>query len=179
MHRQLALHGVDPQRYGFRIESGRLGPRGNERLKLLLEQLEALHAKDPFDTIFITGDMTDAGLSSEWAEFLCAFTNHPSLACSVLMLPGNHDLNIVDRANPARFDLPTSSSRPLRKLRALSAMSALQGDRVRVVDREKDCIGETLENALRPYRADLERFADIARPVLSNKIPEIGLEHSQ
>jgi 3',5'-cyclic AMP phosphodiesterase CpdA len=114
MHRQLALHGVDPQRYGFRIESGRLGPRGNERLKLLLEQLEALHAKDPFDTILITGDMTDAGLSSEWAEFLCAFTNHPSLACRVLMLPGNHDLNIVDRANPARFDLPTSSSRPLR-----------------------------------------------------------------
>jgi len=61
----------------------------------------------------------------------------------------------------------------LRKLRALSAMNAVQGDRVRVVDREKDCIGETLENALRPYRADLERFADIARPVLFNKIPEI------
>ena len=165
------LHVVG-ERYGFRIESGRLGPRGNERLKLLLEQLEALHAKDPFDAILLTGDMTDAGISSEWAEFLCAFTNHPSLACRVLMLPGNHDLNIVDRANPARFDLPTSSSRPLRRLRVLSAMNAVQGDRVRVVDREKGCIGETLENALKPYRADLKRFADIARPVLS-KIPEI------
>ena len=34
------------ERYGFRIESGRSGPRGNERLKRLLKQLEALDAKD-------------------------------------------------------------------------------------------------------------------------------------
>src|SRR6185437_9600889 len=60
-----------------------------------------------------------------------------------------------------------------RKLRALSAMNAVQGERVRMVDREKDCLGGTLESALKPYRADLERFADVARPVFSNKIPEI------
>ena len=51
---------------------------------------------------------TDAGRSAEWAEFLDAIAPHPELAESMLILPGNHDLNIVDRANPARLDLPTS-----------------------------------------------------------------------
>jgi predicted MPP superfamily phosphohydrolase len=161
------------ERYGFRIESGRSGPRGNDRLSRLLEQLEAIDAKEPLDTILITGDMTDAGISSEWAEVLAALGKHPSLAKRVLMLPGNHDLNIVDRANPARMDLPTSPNRPLRQVRALSAMNAVQGRRVRVVNRENDRLGGTLEQALEPHRAELERFADIARPIFSNTIPEI------
>ena len=122
------------ERYGFRIESGRSGPRGNERLKRLLAELEAIHAKDPFDLVLITGDMTDAGSSAEWAEFLDAMAAHPNLAERALILPGNHDLNIVDRANPARLDLPTSPDRRLRQLRTLSAMDELQGDRVRVVE---------------------------------------------
>ncbi len=81
------------------------------------------------------------------------------------MLPGNHDLNIVDRANPARMDLPTSPNRPLRQVRALSAMNAVQGDRVRLVDRDKGALGTTLAEALEPHRTELARFADIARPV--------------
>ncbi len=89
------------------------------------------------------------------------------------MLPGNHDLNIVDRANPARMDLPTSPNRPLRQIRCLSAMNAVQGQHVRVVDLTKNCIGGTLEEALRPHEAALERFADIARPILSKEIPEV------
>jgi hypothetical protein len=58
------------ERYGFRIESGRSGPRGNERLKRVLAELEAIHAKDPLDLVLISGDMTDAGTPAEWAEFL-------------------------------------------------------------------------------------------------------------
>ncbi|HEX6830726.1 MAG TPA: metallophosphoesterase, partial [Methyloceanibacter sp.] len=109
------------ERYGFRIESGRSGPRGNERFRRVLSELEAIHAKTPLDLVLITGDMTDAGTSAEWAEFLDAMKAHPKLAEQVLILPGNHDLNIVDRANPARMDLPTSPSRRLRQLRTLSA----------------------------------------------------------
>jgi hypothetical protein len=75
------------ERYGFRIESGRSGPRGNDRLRRLLAQLEAIDAKDSLDTILITGDMTDAGISSEWAEVLAALGNHPSLAKRVLICP--------------------------------------------------------------------------------------------
>ncbi len=89
------------ERYGFRIESGRWGPRGNERLKQVLAQLELLHANDPLAAILITGDITDAGRSSEWAEFLDALAAHPQLAERILLLPGNHDLNVADRANPA------------------------------------------------------------------------------
>jgi Calcineurin-like phosphoesterase len=161
------------ERYGRRIESGRSGPSGNERLKRLLKQLEALDAKHPLDTILITGDMTDAGISTEWAQVLDALAAHPSFDGRVLMLPGNHDLNIVDRANPARMDLPTSPNRPLRQIRCLSATNAVQGRHVRVIDRTEDCIGGTLEDALRPHETALERFADIARPILSKEIPEV------
>ncbi len=57
------------ERYGFRIESGRGGPRGNERLRQVMALLEAEHATRPLDLVLITGDMTDAGRSAEWAEF--------------------------------------------------------------------------------------------------------------
>ena len=64
---------------------------------------------EPLDSILITGDMTDAGRSSEWAEFFDAVAPlSVSSPTRMLILPGNHDLNVVDRANPARLDLPTS-----------------------------------------------------------------------
>src|SRR5262249_14557518 len=44
------------ERYGFRLESGRLGPRGNERFKRLLRQLDAIHAREALDHIMLTGD---------------------------------------------------------------------------------------------------------------------------
>jgi Calcineurin-like phosphoesterase len=161
------------ERYGRRIESGRSGPSGNERLKRLLKQLEALDAEHKLDTILITGDMTDAGISTEWAQVLDALAAHPSFNRRVLMLPGNHDLNIVDRSNPARMDLPTSPNRPLRQIRCLSAMNAVQGRDVRVVDLAKGCLGGTLEEAMRPHEAAFKRFADVARPILSKEIPEV------
>ena len=63
-------------------------------------KLDLLHTSEPLDAILITGDMTDAGRSSEWADFMDAVSRHPRLAERMLMIPGNHDLNIVDRANP-------------------------------------------------------------------------------
>ena len=161
------------ERYGFRIESGRSGPRGNERLTRLLTELETLHANDPLDAILITGDVTDAGRSAEWAEFQDAVQQHPRLAERMLMLPGNHDLNIVDRANPARLDLPMSPNKRLRRVRVLSAMAALQGERVHVVDRSRRCLGATLARALSPHVEAMAVFADAGRPRLSNKLMEL------
>lgn len=161
------------ERYGFRIESGRSGPRGNERLKRVLNELEAIHAKTPLDLVLITGDMTDAGTPPEWAEFLDALAAHPHLAERALILPGNHDLNIVDRANPARLDLPTSPNRRLRQLRTLSAMDELQGSRVRVVELGRRRIGKTLAEFLQPHRKKMVRFADVAKPLLSYALPEL------
>ncbi len=161
------------ERYGFRIESGRSGPQGNERLRQLLAQLEALHANDPLHAILITGDMTDAGRSSEWAEFFDAVADHPGLTGLMYMVPGNHDLNIVDRANPAQLDLPTSPNKRLRKVRVLSAMAAVQGGRVRVVARSGDRLGESLTATLAPHLAKLAMFADAGRPRLKKELSEL------
>jgi hypothetical protein len=144
------LHVIGEQ-YGFRIESGRAGPRGNGRLDRILTRLAAIHAVDPLDHVLITGDMTDAGRASEWAVFLEALSRHPELAARTILLPGNHDVNIVDRANPARLDLPFSPGKRLRQIRTLSAMAAVQGDRVRVVDASGKPTA-TLHAALAPHR---------------------------
>jgi hypothetical protein len=166
------LHVVG-ERYGFRIESGRAGARGNERLKQLMSDLDALHARTPVDVILVTGDVTDAGRSAEWAEFVDAVALHPALASRMLILPGNHDLNVVDRANPARLDLPTSPTKRLRQLRALSAMEALQGRRVRVVDHVAGRVGATLSDVLKPHRAQIAEFADAGRLVLSMALADV------
>ena len=148
------------ERYGFRVESGRSGPQGNERLARAMAKLDAIHATNPLDLVLITGDITDAGRSAEWAEFFGALAQYPRIASLVLCLPGNHDLNVVDRANPARLDLPMSPKKRLRQVRTISALSAIQGANVRIVDRETRRLGQTLEKALEPHKAKMVAFAD-------------------
>ncbi len=152
------LHVVG-ERYGFRIESGRGGPRGNERLARLMICLANIDAADPLDLLLVTGDMTDAGRATEWAEFFDAISQYPNLAARMIVLPGNHDLNIVDRANPARLDLPFSPGKRLRQMRTLSAIAAVQGDRVRVVD-DSGRLAATLNEALAPHRQRMAAFAE-------------------
>jgi Calcineurin-like phosphoesterase len=166
------LHVVG-ERYGWRIESGRSGPQGNDRLRRALAQLDALHSENPLDVVLITGDMTDAGRSAEWAEFLDALALHPRLAERVLVVPGNHDLNVVDRANPARLDLPTSPSKRLRQIRALAAIAALQGERVRVVDHAAGHVGGTLAETLAPRLSTITRFADTGSFRLSRSLADL------
>ena len=146
--------------YGFRIESGRAGPQGNARISHLLDELNSIDKEDPLDLILITGDMTDAGRSGEWAAFLDELEKHPSLLERTLILPGNHDVNIVDRANPARLELPLSPQKRLRQLRLLSAMERIQGSRVHVFDRKTRRLGATLSNALEPHRLAIRKLAD-------------------
>lgn len=147
------------ERYGFRIESGRSGPRGNDRLERVLARIEALHSAQPLDLILVSGDLTDAGRSTEWAEFLDLLARHPAVAERVVVLPGNHDVNIVDRSNPARLDLPFSPGKRLRQMRALSALAAVQGKRVRVVDRKSGELTHSLTESLAPHGPKIEAFA--------------------
>jgi hypothetical protein len=153
------LHVVG-ERYGFRIESGRAGPCGNERVGHVFARLDAIDAERSLDLILITGDLTDSGRSAEWAEFLRALARFPRLAAKTLIVPGNHDVNVVDRTNPARLDLPTSPGKCLRQMRTLSAIAAVQGDRIRVVDSKTGQLGHTLSNALVPYRDAITAFAN-------------------
>lgn len=161
------------ERYGYRIESGRSGPRGNDRFVRLLADLDAIHTERPLDFILVTGDVTDAGRSVEWAEFLTELRKHPALMNRMLLVPGNHDLNIVDRANPARLDLPTSPGKRLRQMRTLSALAEVQGDRVRVVDHRSGRPGASLDEALAPHRSAMARFADAGGLRLSMRLEEI------
>jgi 3',5'-cyclic AMP phosphodiesterase CpdA len=161
------------ERYGFRIESGRAGPRGNERFHRLLALVDSAHQNDPLDVVLITGDMTDAGRSAEWSELLDAVASYPRISERLLILPGNHDLNIVDRTNPARLDLPTSPNRKLRRLRFLSAVDALHGERVRLIDHSGRCLAGTLSAALKPHHAEMARFSDRGKPRLSRRLDEL------
>ena len=76
------------ERYGFRIESGRSGPRGNGRLRQTLARLDEIHTARPLDVILITGDLTDAGRSAEWAEFFAAFAAYPQVGRTCGRAPG-------------------------------------------------------------------------------------------
>ena len=86
-------------------------------------------------------------------------------ACS--SYPGNHDLNIADRGNTARIDLPSSPKLRLRQMRALSVASAIQGQRVRIVDRDKKMVGMTLDEVLQPRLDRMTHFSDVGRPRLT------------
>ena len=135
--------------------------------------MEAIHAEEPLDAILVTGDLTDAGVSAEWVEFFDAFAPHPKLAGLLIGLPGNHDVNVVDRANPARLDLPTSPKKRLRQVRTISALAAIQGSKVRVCDRISGRLGSTLVEALQPHVTDMAAFANEGSVRLSKRLADL------
>ncbi|MGY6707376.1 MAG: metallophosphoesterase family protein [Rhizobiaceae bacterium] len=166
------LHAVGGA-YEFRVESGRAGPRGNGRIAEVLDGLAAIHAEEPLDLVIVSGDLTDAGRSTEWAQIMDAFARHPALVERMLILPGNHDLNVVDRTNPARLEIPNSAGKRLRQMRMLSAMEEVQGRRVRVMDRERHRPGQTLSEMLAPHRDIIREFADRGSQRLSWRLADL------
>lgn len=151
------------ERFGRRIESGRAGPSGNRRFAAVLDRLAEIHNHTPLDMIVITGDMTDAGSNAEWVEFEAALARHPELQQLMLLLPGNHDVNVVDRANPARLDLPMSPFKRLRQIRTLAAMARVQEDRARVMTASRTTIGAGLNSVLGDEAQTIKTFADTGR----------------
>jgi 3',5'-cyclic AMP phosphodiesterase CpdA len=120
-----------------------------------------MHESNPLDHILVTGDITDAGTRAEWAEFLDLLRSYPQLRARLSFVPGNHDVNIVDRTNPGRLELPWSAGQALRKLRVLLALDAIQGERAYIVSRPSGTLGPSLREYLRePKRA--ERLRDLA-----------------
>jgi hypothetical protein len=169
------LHTVG-EAYGFRLESGRSGPQGNSRLARVFEQLSRQEAVERVDVVLITGDMTDTGRSAEWIEFLDVLACQPQWAERALILPGNHDVNVVDRSNPARLELPTSPMKQLRQMRTLSAMVAVQGHRVRVYDRASNRLGETLADKVKPFRHLVTDLADQNRVLRSGELSRLWVD---
>jgi hypothetical protein len=137
------------ERYGYRMEAGTLGPRGNECIARAVRQLLALQAQAPMDRIIVTGDITDAGTRAEWAEVIDLLHDFPELRSRMSFVPGNHDVNVVDRTNPGRMDLPWSASQSLRKLRTVLALDMVQGERCYIVDHASGKLGPSLHDYLR------------------------------
>jgi 3',5'-cyclic AMP phosphodiesterase CpdA len=143
-------------RYDHRMESGMLGPQGNECIREALRKLSTIQARAPFTRIFMTGDVTDAGTRAEWAEFLDLLEEYPEIRSRLYFVPGNHDVNVVDRAHPALIDLPWSTGQALRKLRVILALDEVQGERVHLVDRSSGALATSLRDYLRQgERAEL------------------------
>jgi 3',5'-cyclic AMP phosphodiesterase CpdA len=142
------LHVVG-ERYGHRMEAGTHGPRGNRCIRRAWRKLAAIHAVTPVDRVFVTGDITDAGTRAEWAEFIDLLRGCPALRTRLSFVPGNHDVNIIDRTNPAQLELPWSVGRSLRQLRVVLALDAIQGERTHVVDRASGALGPSLRDYLR------------------------------
>jgi Calcineurin-like phosphoesterase len=136
-------------RYGYRMETGTHGPQGNKCVLDALERLAAIHASRPLHHVLVTGDITDAGTRAEWAEFVDLIGQFPELRSRMSLVPGNHDVNIVDRTNTARPDLPLSAGKALRKLRFVFAIDQIQGDRAHLVDRKSGSLGPSLSDYLR------------------------------
>jgi 3',5'-cyclic AMP phosphodiesterase CpdA len=149
------------ERYGYRMEAGTHGPRGNRRILHALRKLASIHAETPLERIFVTGDITDAGTRAEWAEFIDLLRGNPEIRALLSFVPGNHDVNTVDRTNAARLDLPWSSSQALRKLRTVLALDMVQGDRAHVVHRASGRLGPTLGDYLREGNR-MERLRSLA-----------------
>ncbi len=94
------------------MEAGTDGPRGNWPMRSALRKLGAIHASAPVDRVLMTGDITDAGTRAEWAEFVDLLRGCPELRRRLSLVPGNHDVNIIDRANPGRHR-PAVERRPV------------------------------------------------------------------
>jgi len=137
------------ERYGCRMETGIHGPRGNRRLRNALRKIAAIDARTPLDHIFLTGDITDAGTRAEWTAFIDLIRDCHGLRNRLSLVPGNHDVNIVDRTNPGRLDFPWSEGPALRRLRFILALDAIQGERTFVVDWLSLQLGPTLRNYIR------------------------------
>jgi len=152
------------ERYGYRMETGTHGPQGNKCVSDALERLAAIHASQPLHRVLVTGDITDAGTRAEWAEFIDLMGHFPELRSRMSLVPGNHDINIVDRTNTARPDLPWSVGKALRKLRFVLALDQIQGDRAHLVDRKSGSLGPSLAHYLR----------DGERPGLLRALAEYG-----
>lgn len=122
------------------------------------------------DAVLLTGDITDDGAASSWERFLKLCP--PSLREKIILLPGNHDLNLQQggatrggfwrriygwvclavQLKAERFD---SFGRRMRQIRALCVMTELMGERAYLIDRRTNRL-ITLQEYFTSHQAAIE-----------------------
>jgi hypothetical protein len=130
------------------------------------------------DILLASGDVADAGRASEWHGFFSRVP--PALLKKMVLLPGNHDMNIVDRSDWFMVEGQGRLLRKKRLIRVMAALNRVQGKRAWVLapgpsgkpqwtllgkylDGFEDCFREFLEG-LAQLQAKKPRFWDYFRP---------------
>lgn len=122
------------------------------------------------DAVLLTGDITDDGAAASWERFLKLCP--PGLRNKVILLPGNHDLNLQQggvtcggffrriygwlslavNLKAERFD---NFGRRMRQIRALCVMTELMGERAYLVDRRTNRL-TTLQEYFSSHQAAID-----------------------
>ncbi|MBA4150645.1 MAG: metallophosphoesterase [Verrucomicrobia bacterium] len=123
---------------------------------------ELKNRANSLDLIVITGDQTNAGQSNEWACFMQSIQSlDPNLRKKIIILPGNHDLNLPRATGLLAADEGIRVLARVRILRNLAAIDQIQGDRSWVLgmgpDRTKDKIVR-LRDYLAPLYPEFHHF---------------------
>jgi hypothetical protein len=123
----------------------------------VLTPLVAGHRKclESADVILVTGDMTNAGAAPEWRVFFDHFD--PDLLRRMILLPGNHDINITHPRNIYATEGPSRIHYKLRMIRMLTAMNMVQGDRAWVYIAGSR---RTLQEHLSPYAEQFKSLSE-------------------
>jgi Calcineurin-like phosphoesterase len=150
------LHIVDSDESKL-LEGGHASP--NESFRALCNELKNWAPK--LDVVLATGDLTDSGMAHEWHNLFASMS--PELLKKLLIIPGNHDLNITDKSDPLRGETLGFKGRNIRLIRFMAALDRVQGERVLVADASGDVV--SLRAHLAPVRAGLLKFATSAEDV--------------
>jgi hypothetical protein len=129
------------------------GPKGNRlvesRLRALVPSMECA------DAVVITGDITDTGAQAEWIEVIRIFDGLPDVARAKLFLvPGNHDLNLVEPRLFRHSETYDGSGRTFRSILFMLAVRSIQGERCDVAE-----ISATEDISYRPMIQVLDPLA--------------------
>ncbi|CAE6872507.1 3',5'-cyclic adenosine monophosphate phosphodiesterase CpdA [Paraburkholderia aspalathi] len=107
--------------------------------------------------VLLTGDITDRGSGKSWTRFLDACP--VDLKNKMILVPGNHDLNLQQGRFPTRAERLDSFGRRMRQIRAMCSMAEVMGGRAYLIDRRtRRCI--SLSEYVDRQRAALEAHID-------------------
>ncbi len=100
----------------------------------VLTSIMAAIAQDACEcnAVLLTGDITDTGSAAEWERFLDCCP--PEVLRKLILVPGNHDLNLQDHRLALKAEQYNSAGRQARKMRMIGAMAEVMQDRAYVLD---------------------------------------------
>jgi 3',5'-cyclic AMP phosphodiesterase CpdA len=88
------------------------------------------------DAVLVTGDITDTGSKAAWERFLNSCPDE--ILSKLILVPGNHDLNLQDHRLARKAEQYDWTARRGRQIRMIAAMAEVMQDRTYVLDRASD-----------------------------------------